>query len=246
MRGMMAISVLVAMVLSGCVAPQSTSQQPSNAKPSETLNALSKTDTGSEEWARAVAQRFVNVVKTVEPVAERECRNRSPRSNCDYLIVVDDRRGRGPNAFQTINEDGRPVIAFTLALIAEVRNADELAFVMSHEAAHHIKNHIARQRVIGKTSADTFGALAASIGADAEAIRTASQIGSIIGGRAYSKKFELEADYLGAQIARAAGFDALNGAAYFTRIPDPGDQFLGTHPPNANRMQTVRRALGKR
>ena len=43
------------------------------------------------------------------------------------------------------DESGRPIIAFTISLIADVRNRDELAFVMSHEAAHHILGHIARQ-----------------------------------------------------------------------------------------------------
>lgn len=46
-----------------------------------------------------------------------------------------------------------------------------------------------------------------------------------------------------------AGYDPLRGAAFFVRIPDPGDQFLGTHPRNAQRIETVRRtaaALGYR
>ncbi|MGB0799102.1 MAG: peptidase M48, partial [Planktomarina sp.] len=35
------------------------------------------------------------------------------------------------------------------------------------------------------------------------------------------------------------------GAAYFTRIPDPGNRFLGTHPPNGARITTVRAAVGR-
>ena len=38
-------------------------------------------------------------------------------------------------------------------------------------------------------------------------------------------------------------FDPLIGAQYFSRIPDPGNSFLGTHPPNAKRLETVRRTL---
>jgi len=33
----------------------------------------------------------------------------------------------------------------------------------------------------------------------------------------------------------------VRGAAFFTQIADPGDRFLGTHPPNAKRIETVRR-----
>jgi predicted Zn-dependent protease len=54
-----------------------------------------------------------------------------------------------------------------------------------------------------------------------------------------SREFELEADRLGAEIAYVAGFDPRVGAAFFDRIPDPGDQFLGSHPANADRKRVV-------
>lgn len=44
-------------------------------------------------------------------------------------------------------------------------------------------------------------------------------------------------------ITRRAGYDPLRGAEFFTRIPDPGDQFLGTHPPNAQRIDVVRQTM---
>ena len=46
---------------------------------------------------------------------------------------------------------------------------------------------------------------------------------------------------MGAVIAHKAGYDPVLGAEFFNRIPDPGDRFLGTHPPNAERIRTVRR-----
>jgi predicted Zn-dependent protease len=49
---------------------------------------------------------------------------------------------------------------------------------------------------------------------------------------------------MAARIVTAAGYDALRGAAFFARIPDPGDQFLGSHPANADRVAAVRRAVG--
>ena len=55
-------------------------------------------------------------------------------------------------------------------------------------------------------------------------------------------------DALGAEIALRAGFDPLKGAAFFDRLPDPGQSFLNTHPPNAIRKEvvagTVRRLTG--
>lgn len=202
----------------------------------------------ADSWTRARAEaavnQFVSVVQTVEPVAERMCVERTRGLNCDFRIVVDDRIGQPVNAYQSLDSSGRPVIAFTIGLIADVRNADELAFVMSHEAAHHIANHIGRQRANAVAGASVLGGLASVTGASAASVEMATRIGASVGARSYSKDFELEADALGAQIARAAGYDALNGALYFTRIPDPGDKFLGTHPPNADRLATVRRAIG--
>jgi predicted Zn-dependent protease len=74
-------------------------------------------------------------------------------------------------------------------------------------------------------------------------VRTAQRLGAEVGARSYSKDFELEADALGTVITARAGFDPLRGAEFFTRIPDPGDKFLGTHPPNASRIDVVRRTV---
>jgi predicted Zn-dependent protease len=160
--------------------------------------------------------------------------------NCDFRIVIDDRPGQPANAYQTLDRNGRPIIAFTVPLIAEARNRDELAFVMSHEAAHHIRGHIARQQRNAKVGALVFGQLAGALGAP-NSVETAQQIGATVGARSYSKEFELEADALGTRITDAAGYSPLKGAEFFFRIPDPGNKFLGTHPANADRLRTVQR-----
>jgi predicted Zn-dependent protease len=177
----------------------------------------------------------------LEPVAERECRNRTTGVNCDFNIVVDDRPGQPANAFQTLDKQGRPIVAFTLALIADARNEDELAFVMGHEAAHHIAGHIGRQQQNAVAGAVVAGAAAVLLGGSTQTIEAAQRTGAEVGARRYSKDFELEADALGTIITARAGYDPLRGAEFFTRIPDPGDKFLGTHPPNTQRLETVRR-----
>lgn len=191
---------------------------------------------------RQASNNFAVVVRRVEPVAEQFCRARTSGVNCDFRIVVDDRPGQGVNAFQTLDRNGRPIIGFTVPLLAEARNRDELAFVMAHEAAHHIEGHIAQQQQNAALGGLLIGGLAGALGAsDAQSVETAQRIGATVGARTYSKNFELEADALGTKIAAAAGFDPLNGAQFFFRIPDPGDKFLGTHPPNADRLRTVQR-----
>ncbi|MDA9207696.1 M48 family metallopeptidase [Octadecabacter sp.] len=221
-------------VLAGCevVSPVT---QPEQVQPAAVATPAPDTPRSN----RAIARSFVRVLDEIEPVAERECRRRAPRLNCDFLITVDPRPDQPANAFQTIDEDGRPIIAFTLALIADARNADEVAFIMAHEAAHHIENHLEQQQRNATIGAAVFGRLAGAGGGSADDIRTAQEIGAVVGARSYSRDFELEADRLGTIIAAKAGYDPVRGAEFFFRIPDPGDQFLGTHPPNAERVQVV-------
>lgn len=192
----------------------------------------------------AGVETFITVIERVEPVAETLCRARAPaRVDCDIQIVVDDNPGAPPNAFQTVDSRGRPIVGFTLALIAEARNADEIAYVMGHESAHHILGHIPKRAETAMTGALVAGVLAQASGAGPEAIRAAQQMGAEVGARTYSREFELEADALGAEIAFRAGFDPVRGTGFFDRLPDPGDQFLGSHPPNAQRKALVARVV---
>lgn len=214
--------------------------QRSSGTPQPTAVPVSQTRTGSPQ---SLAD-FQAVVRRVEPIAERTCRELRPRSNCDFRIFVDDRDGLPPNAYQTIDENGRPLIGFTPALFREMRNRDELAFALSHEAAHHIEGHIPQIQNSSTTGAILGTILGSLAGLDQAGVETAQNIGGTIGARRYSKGFELEADSLGARISRRSGYDPLRGVLYFARAADPGDQFLGTHPPNAERINTVRRAVG--
>lgn len=186
------------------------------------------------------AQNFAAVVARVEPVAEAICRERARGAPCDLQIVIDDRIDQPPNAYQTLDKFGQPIVAFTVALIADARNADELAFVMGHEASHHIAGHIPRQQENGMRGALLAGILASVSGADAATAQQLQSIGATVSARSYSKGYELEADALGAEIALRAGYDPVLGAGFFNRLPDPGDEFLGSHPPNAERQAQVR------
>ena len=187
---------------------------------------------------------FRAVMRRVEPVAEQICREAQANLNCDFLILVDERPNLQPNAYQTYQRNGRPVIVFTASLLRAMRNQDEIAFALSHEAAHHIEEHILQTQssaIAGTLIGAIFGAAA---GLDESGLDVAADIGGTIGARSYSKEYELEADALGAKIAERAGFDALRGVLYFQDAADPGDRFLGTHPPNADRIRIVRQSVG--
>lgn len=218
--------------LAGCAAPVAYDPLPYDPAPAPSALPEALTD-------------FRQVAAQVEPVAEAMCRAEGHAQNCDFRLVIDDRPNQPPNAFQTLDATGRPILAFSLALIAGARNADELAFVVGHEAAHHIAGHIPQARQTALQGALIAGVLAQVAGGGRAEIEAAQRTGATVAARGYSKDFELEADALGAEIAFHAGFDPLRGAAFFDRLPDPGDRFMGTHPANAERKATVARVVAR-
>jgi predicted Zn-dependent protease len=236
------LTLTAVLLLAGCVVPATTATGP--------VGTLDKQPSGGPvqgyqstavQTPQQAVSTFVSVVQRVEPIAERACRERAaPGTNCDLQIVVDSRTTLPPNAFQTVDARGRPVVGFTLALIADARNADEIAFVLGHEASHHIRGHIPKREESAIAGALVAGVLAQASGADPAAVRAAQNAGAQVGARTYSREFELEADALGAEIAFLAGFDPVRGAGFFDRLPDPGDRFLGSHPPNSERKAIVR------
>jgi len=186
---------------------------------------------------------FGAVVARMRPVATQVCRERSPQLDCNFNVILDDRPGQPPNAFHTRDERGRPIIAFTVALLDELRTADEVALIFGHEAAHHIADHLPRMQNQAMTGALLGGLVATLSGADQTTAQRIVNASATVGARRYSKAFELEADRIGAFIAARGGYDPLAGAALFRRIPDPGNQFLGTHPPNSERLREIERAV---
>ncbi len=228
-------SVLVAFLLAGCV---STAPPPSAPIPNPGLRSAQV----NSQQAQA---RFRQVASRIEPVAENECHRQTRGVNCDFLIRIDPNKNAPSNAYQSLSKSGRPVITITQALTRDVNNADELAFVMAHEAAHHIQGHLAQQAQNAAAGAVLLAGLATIAGTGPNDIAAAQDLGAFVGSRSYSKSFELEADRLGTVIAYKAGYDPLNGALYFSRVPDPGDRFLGTHPPNTQRYYAVQDTMAQ-
>ncbi|MFN0115222.1 MAG: M48 family metallopeptidase [Paracoccaceae bacterium] len=243
MKRLAVVAFLAGMVLSGCEpAPESGVYLPD---PGYGLPEVPEA-AGPPPDAATAARNFVSVVRRMEPAIRQECLALAPPgTDCDFRIVVDDRRDQPPNAYQTVDKAGHPVIFFTIPLIADARNVDELAFIVGHEAAHHIRGHIPRQEGSARLGALILGGVVAMSGGDASAVETAQGLGATVGARVYSQDHELEADELGTAIAWHAGYDPLRGAAFFTRIPDPGNRFLGSHPPNADRTLIVRRTFAE-
>jgi predicted Zn-dependent protease len=174
--------------------------------------------------SRAGLSGFEVAVDRVLPVAAALCQTRRPEARCDFQIVIDGRYKVTPNAYQTLDADGRPVLGVTEGLLAAIANSDELAFVLAHEAAHHIAGHAGASFPNLLPDGDAAGASQSAAFHDL-------------------RRTELEADALGAEIVNLAGFDPLRGARFFLRLPDSGRAEHSTHPDHDTRWHHVSQAV---
>ncbi len=228
-------AALLFLALAGCVAAPQAGRYPSS-QPQTQFPAAAATRAQNVAAYRAAAVR-------VEPVAAAMCRDahpaRPPRHCAFDFRLIDDPR-LGPNAFQTVGRDGAPVVAMTVQLVAQTENVDEIAFVLGHEAAHHIADHIQKTQSRAVAGALVLGAIADLGNASDAMIRDMMDIGASLGGRAYSQSYELEADALGAYVAARAGYDPQRGAQVFARpLLAGGGGLLSSHPASGQRQAVV-------
>ena len=230
--------MVLALAVSGCIAAAPYPVTDGSGQKPQRQEVLT-----SNGRPLAASDPILGVAARMTPVVSKTCREKLRRGNCNFLVAVDEDRSLPANAFQTVDDRGRPVIVFTRSLLDLSRNADELAFVLGHEAAHHIAGHIPRRQDQAMTGAILVGILGQSAGLTGEELKRAQEIGAGLAAQHYSKEFELEADALGAEMAWLGGYDALKGANFFTRLPDPGDRLMGSHPANSERLSVVRATL---
>lgn len=125
------------------------------------------------------------------------------------------------------------------------RNLDEVAFILGHEMAHVVRRH-AMDRMM------TNSVLDAAIRAVPVGGLVRSQLGGILRQlltQRYSQDQELDADQLGARLARAAGFRPDAAIQLLDRlkrrsgeVPGIGEYF-SSHPPFDLRIGRVRELL---
>ena len=228
------------LLLAGCVQPTTTP----TSKPSTTKPAGPAEKTTIQRSGSAGVAAFNRVKARVEPVAERTCRSihpTKPQKFCDLNIQVLNDPKQPPNAFQTFGKDGRPLVIFNINMLRTVKNDDEIAFILGHEAGHLIAKHI-EQKVSNQTAGALLGSiLIAAAGGNPQ---QGADLGGFIGGRAYSKGFELQADRIGAHISSRAGYNPTRGSQSFNRTQG-SNALLSTHPPSADRLNAVAQTVSK-
>ncbi len=176
------------------------------------------------------------------------------RPNLPYHVLV--APDKDPNAASLA--DGRVYITTGMLqyLASRGSNENELAFILGHELAHTVAQHLVKryQQIQKEQVAMALVGLGTAVvtrggGAQAQQIadlaKTAAQtVGNVIAS-GYSQDQELEADQLGIRYMIKAGYNPWAAVAMvedFQRFDRPGI-FLRTHPPTARRLEDLQRYL---
>jgi predicted Zn-dependent protease len=161
----------------------------------------------------------------------------------------------------TVNAFAMPggFVGVHTGLLLAAQTESEVASVLAHEVSHVSQRHIAR--MIGKQEQYSVVNLAAMVVAmlaarsNPQAAQAAMAGASAVGIQAqldYSRDFEREADRIGFQVLRDAGFDVQGMPAFFERLQKASRQYdnnapayLRTHPVTSERIADMQnRAYG--
>lgn len=136
-------------------------------------------------------------------------------------------------------------------LMKLVSSDDELAVVMGHEVAHAVAKHsnerMSQQLVTQYGAAILSEALSTKSAAVQNIGNTVFGVGTQLGVTLpYSRKHELEADYMGLILMTMAGYNPEVAVGFWQKMAAKGGstpEILSTHPSDANRIAEIKRYL---
>lgn len=204
--------------------------------------AVDESKTYTSEEIKVLAARLSYIAEPIEQASEALCRDMKGKKCQFEVLLAQDKKGLNAHA------DGQNVVVYP-AMIEFAKNDSQLAFVIAHEFAHSIMNHLAAQKQnvgIG----GLFGVLA-DAAASSQGLETGGAFGKLgaqQGMLRYSAAFESEADYVGLYILARAGFK-IEEAPDFWRmmsIAEPRSVYISTtHPNNPTRTIEMQKAVAE-
>ncbi|HEY4541991.1 MAG TPA: M48 family metalloprotease [Noviherbaspirillum sp.] len=184
--------------------------------------------------------RFGTSLVEIHPEARGE-------ANFDYFFF--------PVRDRTLNAFALPggFIGVHTGLVLAAQNESELGSVLAHEIGHVSQRHIAR--MLGKQRQDSLIPLAAAVLAALAASASPDAASAVMmGGQGlaiqrqlnFSRDAEREADRIGVQILRDAGFDTSGMIGFFGRVQsvsrvygDGAPAYLRSHPMTTERIADI-------
>ena len=141
-------------------------------------------------------------------------------------------------------------------LIQSVKNASELAGVLSHEMGHVTARHVAKMANRGRNTgfvANIFYILVAILTGNPYLANAGGLAGSVAGSaymNTYTRDAEREADALAVETMVHAGWNPEGMVTMFETLQSEsggfdGPQFLSSHPATEERIENVQRDIAK-
>ena len=237
--------VLAALALSACAYNPDLGRQQMTI-----VDDASLSKAGEQAWTQALRTRKVSkdpaMNARVRAVGQKVIAATSLWDRpWDYAVFED----TAPNAF--VLPGGH--VGVTTGLLELVENDDQLAAVIGHEAGHVVARHAAERQSQTVASSLVLGVLGAAAGSS-DAARAISDYGGA--GAKYglllpfSRKQELEADRLGVDYMRGAGYQPREAVALWRKMQAQGGsntpQFASTHPSDASRITALQAYIAQR
>lgn len=201
-------------------------------------SAKPSTNAANTAMVRQVGQRLANAV--VSYLNAHGLGNEVAQYKWEFNLVQD----QNVNAFCM---PGGKIVVYE-GLLPVTRDEASLAVVLGHEIAHAVAKHSAERlsnSVRQQYGSQLLGAVLTGSGASTglqQLSATAFGIGTQLGGAAYSRKQESEADHLGIVFAAMAGYDPMVAIDFWKRMSAAtGNSYslLSDHPSDASRIKNI-------
>lgn len=195
------------------------------------------------EEALRTSGRVVGDALLTSYVRDVVCRLSEPQCKNIRVYVV-----RTPNVNASMAPNGAMQLWTGLLLRAE--NEAQLAYVIAHEMGHYVKRHSVQQwRTLRNTAAAATFIRALTGAAGVGFVGDLGTLVALGGIFAYSREHEREADLVGGELARQAGYDLREAPRIWEGLlreeQASGTQsrsiFFATHPSMPDRISSLRR-----
>lgn len=231
---------LLCAVLAGCTARQQPSIWKASAlaeAPSSTIRLLNKEKEVVGYVDRSTAQRLLEIKNRIEDA--------SGSSRAELVIAAGDQ----PNAFAGPTPQG-PIVGINLAMIKLLGSDwDAYAAIIGHEYAHLKLNHsgIRKEREQARQGISTIlgvvlGAAGVPMGG------TIADLGTTAVATTYTRDEERDADRVGLDYAKRAGYDPQGAVRAWQRMMNASSglsiPFLSTHPQSEERLEAMKSLAG--
>ena len=159
-----------------------------------------------------------------------------PVEICNYLPFLT------PNPYPNAFTDGYTVF-FTSGMLRSFKNSDEFRAVLGHELAHILGGHLQKQTT--RNLIFSLITLGVSTWGNTE-IGSFWDLAGPFATMKFNRKYELEADYIGAYLSARSGGDVNAASEMWRRWGEGrGGSFLDSHPSDSKRFVNLRAAAAE-